>query len=419
MATIEARRLLVAELLSIGTELTVGETRDTNAGELARALTGAGVRVGRVTALPDDLAVATEGFRAGLERADLVISTGGLGPTPDDLTREAIAAACDETVAVDPMLEAWLRELWRRRDMPFPELNLKQAWLIPSSEALTNPNGTAPGWFVTRPDGRVIVAMPGPPREMRPMWADEVLPRLRARGLGADIASRTYRLTGIGESQLAELLGEPLLRSANPVVATYARVEAVDIRISAVADDGHAAEDLVEATAAQVLGQVGRYVWATGDTTWTQAIGAALAELGWTLAVMEIGTGGSFTALVGDTPWIRFAESLSPEAPAATPGDDAAAADTTPAGDATPGDDAAADDEVERRATRARRLGGSEVGLAITARPRGGDTAVSIAISTPRGARRIRRSVFLTGPIGRSRAALTAAAALLETLREE
>ena len=94
MATHEPRRLLTAELLSIGSELTVGETRDTNAGELARALTGMGVRVVRLTALPDDLAEVTAAFRAGLDRSDLIVSTGGLGPTPDDLTREALAAAC-------------------------------------------------------------------------------------------------------------------------------------------------------------------------------------------------------------------------------------------------------------------------------------------------------------------------------------
>ncbi len=112
--------VLTAELLSIGSELTVGDTRDTNAGELARSLTSLGVRVLRLTALPDDLASVTAAFSDGLSRADLVVSTGGLGPTPDDLTREAIAAACDETVAVDPATEAWLRELWTRRGMPVP-----------------------------------------------------------------------------------------------------------------------------------------------------------------------------------------------------------------------------------------------------------------------------------------------------------
>ncbi|HEY8439341.1 MAG TPA: molybdopterin-binding protein, partial [Candidatus Limnocylindrales bacterium] len=227
------RAILTAEILSIGTELTVGETRDTNAGDLARSLTSLGVAVRRIGALPDDLGVVEAAFRSGVEGSDLVVSTGGLGPTPDDLTREAIAGALGETPAVDPDLERWLRDLWARRGMPFPEMNLKQAWLIPSAAALPNPNGTAPGWWVERPDGGVIVALPGPPREMAPMWADEVLSRLRDRGTGADVATRTLRLAGIGESQVADLLGEPLLRATDPVVATYARADAVDVRISA------------------------------------------------------------------------------------------------------------------------------------------------------------------------------------------
>ncbi|MFL5647997.1 MAG: competence/damage-inducible protein A [Chloroflexota bacterium] len=413
--TTSRRRLLTAEILSIGTELTVGETRDTNAGELAGRLTAAGVRVGRITALPDDLAVVTEAFESGLSRSDLIVSTGGLGPTPDDLTREAIAAACGETVAVDPDLEAWLRDLWRRRGMEFPELNLKQAWRIPSCQPLANPNGTAPGWFVDRPDGRVIVALPGPPREMRPMWADEVIPRLHERGLGAEVASRTYRLTGIGESQIAEMLGEPLLRRTNPIIATYARVEAVDVRVSAVADGGRTAEELVEEASTAVLDHIGAYVWAMGDTSWGQAIGERLGELGWNLSIVEIGTGGSLGSLFADAPWVRFDESIAAGAPAAVAHRDGRSHQTEDDDDS---DDEAADDLV-RYAARARDLGGTEVGLAVRARPRAGDTAVSIAISTPRGILRVRRVVFLMGPMGRSRAALTSAAALLETLRED
>ncbi len=397
MSASERRQILTAELLSIGTELTVGETRDTNAGELARSLTGLGVRVTRVTALPDDLDQVTDAFTAGLAQADLIVSTGGLGPTPDDLTREAIAAATGETPHTDPDLEAWLRELWSRREMPFPTLNLKQAWLIPSATALPNPNGTAPGWFVERPDGRVVVALPGPPREMRPMWSDHVVPRLQERGLGAEVASRTYRLAGIGESQVAERLGETILRATNPIVATYARVEAVDVRVSAVAEGNRTAEDLVEAASAVVLDHLRDHVWATGETTWSQAIGARLGQLGWSLAVVEIGTGGSLNALLGDEAWLRFDESIAPESPAAT---------------------AHGADDLEAYARRARELGAADVGIAVRARPRSGDTAVSVAIVTPRGERRVRRLVFLTGPMGRSRAALAATAVLLESLRD-
>lgn len=427
-STPSERPIRTAELLSIGTELTVGETRDTNAGELARDLTTRGVEVQRVTALPDREAIVRDAFAAGMERADLVVSTGGLGPTPDDLTREAIAAACGESVNVDPDLEAWLRELWRRRGMPFPERNLKQAWTIPSAEALPNPNGTAPGWFVRRLDGHVVVALPGPPREMRPMWSDEVVPRLERRGLGADVASRTYRLMGIGESQVADRLGDAMLRTTNPEVATYARVEAVDVRISAVGDAASSAEARVEAASRAVLEAVGDFVWAIGETTWSGAIGARLEELGWSLSVVEIGTSGQVGALFGDVPWLRFDESLAAESPGALahgrpdPDDEETGADAgdteTPDGGATTEDHHAADPLV-RFARRARELGGSEVGLTVRAAPRQGDTAVSVAVVTPTRIVRQRRLVFLGGANGRSRAALSAASILLEALRDE
>ncbi len=409
----EPRRLLTAELLSIGTEITVGDTRDTNAGELARSLSAKGVDVLRLSAVPDDLLTVSAAFAAALERADLVVSTGGLGPTPDDLTREAIAAVCGERPVVDPDLEAWLRHLWARRGMAFPELNLKQAWLIPSATSLANPNGTAPGWFVRRPDGRAIVAMPGPPREMRPMWSDEVVPRLEAIGLGRPVTARTYRLAGIGESQVAELLGETMLRATNPLVATYARADAVDVRVSAVADGDRSADDLVEAAAAAVLVHLGSYVWATGETSWSDAIGERLGELGWTLSAVEIGTGGTLGTLFADLSGLRFVESIAPEAPAATAHGPSAGHDTD-----APDEDEQVHDLV-RYAYRARELGGSEVGLAVRARTRTGDMAVSIAVATPSGDRHVQRAVFLTGQMGRTRAALSAASFLLDVLREE
>src|SRR5206468_2797535 len=143
-----------------------------------------------------------------------------------------------------------------------PEINLKQAWLIPSATAIPNRNGTAPGWLVERPGGRLIVALPGPPREMRPMWRDSVLPRLLDRGLGVERVTKTLRLWGIGESQAADLIGEDVLRARNPAVATYARSDSVDVRISAVAEAERDAAAIAAEVEASVRAALGSYVWA-------------------------------------------------------------------------------------------------------------------------------------------------------------
>jgi len=401
-----------AELLSIGTELTVGETRDTNAGDLARELTGRGVVVGRITALPDDLAAVIEAFREALSRAELVVSTGGLGPTPDDLTREAIAGLVGETPTVDPALERWLRELFDRRKLPFPDANRKQAWLIPSARAIPNENGTAPGWFVERPGDRVIVALPGPPREMGPMWSGWVLPRLEERGLGRRIASITLRLTGIGESAIADRLGSMLEAGSRPQVATYARADAVDIRIWAhEAGDGNdpaaargnaaAIDDpaaVVAATEARIVELLGEHIWARGETSWPDALREALDARGWRLSAVEIGLRGALAHLLGEGLGERlaFTESLL-ERPAPHGGHAAT---------------------LEHLAERVRELGGTEVGVATEARERGGDTGVTVAVVTPDATHRETRVAFLGGPLGRGRAAIATAAILLRHLRD-
>jgi competence/damage-inducible protein CinA-like protein len=383
-----------AELLSIGTEITSGETQDTNAGELARQLTELGVEVHGLVALPDDLQAATAAFRSALEHADLVVSTGGLGPTPDDLTREAIAAACGETPAVDRELEAWLSELFERRGLAMAEMNRKQAWLIPSAAPLANPNGTAPGWFVERPDGRVIVALPGPPREMRPMWRDAVMPRLQERRIGGDRWARTLRLTGIGESAAAELIGEDLLRGANPSVATYARAASVDVRVAATSPgDGRSPRDVGEPVTLDLEKRLAAHVFAHDDETWIDAIGRRLA--GRSLAIVEMGTGGSLTALLGDAPWLVFAELLGPASPLL-----------------------AAHRSPEPFARNVRDAAPADVGLAVMARERRGDTAVTVAVAIGAEVAKETRTAFLGGAEGRRRAALVAAGVLWKRLGE-
>jgi competence/damage-inducible protein CinA-like protein len=276
-----------AELLSVGTELLLGQIVDTNSAWLSGRLAALGIDCHWMSTVGDNLARATEAVRRAWERSDLVVCTGGLGPTEDDLTREAIAAALGETVAVDPALEAELRAWFAMRGVAMPERNRKQAWLIPSSRALANPLGTAPGWLVER-EGKRLVAMPGVPREMTRMWEHEVEPLLRS---AAPIHSRTLKMLGIGESTLEETLGD-LVRSTAPTVATYAKSDGVHVRITDRDPDARARDERIARMEATIRERVGRYVWGADGDTLGGAVGRVLADRGWRLATAEGSTGG-------------------------------------------------------------------------------------------------------------------------------
>ncbi|MFC4426670.1 CinA family nicotinamide mononucleotide deamidase-related protein [Deinococcus navajonensis] len=288
--------MLLAEIISVGTELLFGEIVDSNAAFLARELGARGLTLHRKTVLGDNLERVREAITLALSRADLVILGGGLGPTDDDLTREAIAAALGETPTEDPALIAWLEGLYTARGRVMPQINRKQAWLIPSAEALPNPVGTAPGWYV-RVGEKVIVALPGPPREMQPMWREQVLPRLPLPDRA--LYATTVHTQGIGESNLAELLGD-LTRQANPSVATYARKTGVDVRVAASAETPEAARDLAEPVLAQVRTALARWTWGEDDDTLAGAVTRVLA--GRSLGVIEAGSAGALCTLLADEP---------------------------------------------------------------------------------------------------------------------
>jgi nicotinamide-nucleotide amidase len=398
------RPIRTAQLVAVGSELTTGETRDTNGGELAASLAREGVATRRIVLLPDDLDLVTATFREALAAVDLLVTTGGLGPTPDDLTREALAAAIGEAPAVDPEQEAWLRDLFARRGVPLLGVNLKQAWLVPSAVAIPNPNGTAPGWWVERPDGRLAALLPGPPRELRGMWHDWVLPRLRERGLGDGRRVRILRTYGIGESHVAELLGEQMLRAVNPVVATYARADWLDVRISAV-DDMDAtgrvvrpADDVLGAAEASVREILAGHVMAEGETSWADLVAEATAHAGIRFAVVEAGTRGALGALLAQVPAL---ERAIVHGPALTP--DVAAW------------------PVEDEAVAVARDAGVELGLALVAHSDDTRTVLRAAVAAPDAgwSRVLDLRLFQHGSHGRFRAGIAAAAFLLEVLGEE
>jgi nicotinamide-nucleotide amidase len=432
------RPLRTAVLLAVGSELTAGETHDTNSRDLARSLAGYGVDVAWMSDLPDRLNTVVAALREALEGADLVVTTGGLGPTPDDLTREAIAVVVGETPAVDPELERWLRHLFERRGVAFAQVNIKQAWLIPSATALPNERGTAPGWWVDRPDGRLIVALPGPPSEMRPMWEGAALPRLVERGLGREHVVTTYRLAGIGESAVATLLGEPLLRGDNPVVATYARPDGVDVRISAHAAGGRSPQEIAAPAEAAVVAALGQYVWGRDRDTWPEVLGRELDERQWSVALVEDGTAGATLRLLGEAQWLAASRLASGaglgsghgrgDSGAARLGSGHGRGDSGAArlgsghgrGDSGAArGDRGARVSVADLAAEAARQSGATIGLAVRAFEDGEDTTVEIAAAGPWGVRRTRQTAFLGGSEGRRRAAVAAAAFLRSTLRDE
>ena len=284
-----------AEVLSIGTELLLGQILDTNAQYLAQRLAALGIDCLFVSTVGDNLGRCRETIARALTRSDLVICTGGLGPTEDDLTREAIAAAVGEEPSVDAALERELRDWFAGRGQPMPERNRKQAWLIPSARAIPNPNGTAPGWDV-RKDGKRIVAMPGVPREMTYMWEHHVEPTLIA---GAVLRSRTLKMLGIGESSVEESLGE-LVRSTAPTVATYAKNDGVHVRITDKAPDAAAADARIAEMERTIRERLGKYVWGGDDDTLGSVIGGALVRHEWRLATAESLSGGDLARTLVD-----------------------------------------------------------------------------------------------------------------------
>ena len=284
-----------AEIISIGTELLLGEIVDLNSPYLAGELPKIGVDVYHIQSIGDNMDRLLDSLRRGMERSDLVLMTGGLGPTDDDLTRAAVARLLGEELYVDPELEAQVRSFFGNRGMNMPENNIKQAMLIPSASAIPNPMGTAPGWW-TQKDGKVLVSMPGPPRELRHMWENEVRPRLRDMVGGGLLISRTLKVTGISEGGVDEMCGD-LLKAANPSIGVYSRPDGIHVRIAAKAMTEGEAEALIGPVEAELRGRFGEHLWGVDEETMQEHVGKLLIERGLTLATMESLTGG----LLGDT----------------------------------------------------------------------------------------------------------------------
>lgn len=290
-----------AEIISIGTEILLGEILDTNAQHIASRLPGLGIDLYRMSQIGDNRERLSELLRQAWQRSDLILCTGGLGPTEDDVTRDAIAEALAEEVYVDPDLEEHLRTWFTRRGVvSMPERNIKQAWLTASTRAIPNPRGTAPGWWSEK-DGHIVVAMPGPPSEMSRMWDAEVEPELRRRSTGVIIVSRTIKTLGIGEGQLDEMVSD-LLKSTNPSIGVYARADGVHLRLTAKAQTQEEGRRLIEPVEEEARRILGPAVWGADDDTLESSVIAMLEARNLRLGTMESCTGGLLASTLTDAP---------------------------------------------------------------------------------------------------------------------
>jgi nicotinamide-nucleotide amidase len=282
-----------AEVLSIGTELLLGSIIDSNAAYVAEQLAAVGIDVVWKTTVGDDEGRIGEALRLALNRSEIVIATGGLGPTEDDMTCRAIAAVLARPVVRDDAVLEAIRRRFSDRGMVMPKNNERQALIPEGAVVLANLRGTAPGLLIRTGDGRVVVAMPGVPSEMRPMLTEQVIPRLREEvGVGPRIRSRVLKTCGIAESQLDTAIGDLMRSARNPSIGLRALPGEVHIRLTVRAESSDEAERRLDDLEAKLRVRLGDLLFGRDGDRLEEIAGRLLLEARQTVSVAESCTGG-------------------------------------------------------------------------------------------------------------------------------
>lgn len=289
-----------AEIICIGTELLLGNIVNTDATDVAQTLSEMGISVYRYTAVGDNPERLAEVVQAAARRADLLITTGGLGPTLDDLSKQTVAAAFGKKLVRHPECEADIRAYFERLHRPMTPNNLLQAMLPEGCTVLKNDWGTAPG-CVFDAEGVKVIMLPGPPRECRAMLRYRVAPYLKSLS-GQTIHSRYVHIFGMGESQVESLLHDLMEQSSNPTVAPYAKEGEVMLRITAAASSQAEAETMIEPVAAQIRTVLGPLIYTEEYDSLEQTCLNLLRQAGKTLASAESCTGGYIAKRMTDLP---------------------------------------------------------------------------------------------------------------------
>jgi nicotinamide-nucleotide amidase len=280
-----------AETISIGTELLLGQITDTNAVWIAERLSEVGVDLYFRTTVGDNVGRIVDAIRHALTRADVIITTGGLGPTVDDMTREAVAKATDRDLVLDEELLAQIRRLFEKWGRTMSENNVRQAYIPRGATPIENPVGTAPV-FIVEHQGKYVISLPGVPREMKYLMETRILPWLREKTGGEwIILSKTLRTCSVGESQVDEKIAD-LETSSNPTVGLLAHPGQTDVRITAKARTRTEAETLIKEMEARVRERLGEWIYGEADETVEEVVARLLAARNWRIALAETNTAG-------------------------------------------------------------------------------------------------------------------------------
>lgn len=292
----------IAEIIAVGSELLTPERLDTNSLVITQALNDLGVEVVAKHVIGDDRTRLTDAIRCSLERSNILILCGGLGPTEDDLTRDAVSGALQRPLTHSSQLEEILRERFRQFNRPMAPNNLRQTYLVEGAEPLPNPNGSAPGQFI--PHGDKIVAMlPGPPREMKPMFDAEVLPRLKHLLPRRIIKIRSFRITGMGESDLDALIAPVYTKYTNPTTTVLFSPGDLAVHLRAQGDTEEAVDALLSEVGDPIRGLLGDHIFTEDpNESLDEVVGKLLRQQNATVATAESCTAGLLSYRLTEQP---------------------------------------------------------------------------------------------------------------------
>ncbi|WP_288616437.1 competence/damage-inducible protein A [uncultured Ligilactobacillus sp.] len=291
-----------AEVISVGTEILLGQITDTNSTFISQRLAELGIDVYFKTVVGDNEKRLLQALEIASGRSDMVILSGGLGPTKDDLTKQTVAKFLNCGLLTDKNALEYIEEYYRQNNRKMTDNNLLQAKYLEGSVSLPNESGMAVGSYYQNQNGPDFILLPGPPSEMRPMFDKEAMPRLKKKYAKEHLLfSRVLRFYGIGESQLVTELDDLINGQTNPTIAPYAKVGEVTLRLTAQADSKESAKEILDETEQVISKRVGQYLYGYGDdNSLPKVVVEKLKQRGLTVSASESLTGGSFQKAVTD-----------------------------------------------------------------------------------------------------------------------